>query len=229
MKLGFYVSNNATTLKNILIFSERKKMSWIKKIEFILIDNNINNELRSICKRLNILLIEENLQKISSKSKHMSELLLKISIDYAVDNILIYCDKLLKGEILKKYENKIINFHPSLLPSFKGLYAIDQALDSNAFLFGNTSHLIDDKVDEGIIIMQSILPRKFYKNYNSVLELQIYMSIQIIIWLVEKRIEINNSELSIKGANYNPNYFIPNLEEKELINDFEKKYLREAK
>ena len=56
--------------------------------------------------------------------------------------------------LLNKYPNKIINIHPSLLPSFKGLNAIDQALKYGVKITGLTTHFIDINVDEGKIIDQ---------------------------------------------------------------------------
>lgn len=55
--------------------------------------------------------------------------------------------------IINKYP-KIINIHPSLLPSFKGLAAIKQAYDFNVKVTGITIHYIDHNIDEGKIIFQ---------------------------------------------------------------------------
>ena len=56
--------------------------------------------------------------------------------------------------LLKKYSNKIINIHPSLLPSFKGLNAIDKAIEFGVKITGLTTHYIDSKIDTGKIIDQ---------------------------------------------------------------------------
>ena len=56
--------------------------------------------------------------------------------------------------LLKNYSNKIINIHPSLLPSFKGLNAIDQALDYGVKITGLTTHYVDKTIDGGDIILQ---------------------------------------------------------------------------
>lgn len=56
--------------------------------------------------------------------------------------------------LLKKHSNKIINIHPSLLPSFKGLNAIDQALDYGVKITGLTTHYVDKSIDGGDIILQ---------------------------------------------------------------------------
>ena len=56
--------------------------------------------------------------------------------------------------LLKKHSNKIINIHPSLLPSFKGLDALDQALDYGVKITGITTHFVDKSIDGGGIILQ---------------------------------------------------------------------------
>ncbi len=57
-------------------------------------------------------------------------------------------------ELLSAYEGQIINLHPSLLPSFKGARAIEQALEYGVKLFGATIHYVDASLDGGRIIAQ---------------------------------------------------------------------------
>lgn len=62
--------------------------------------------------------------------------------------------KILPLDIIKKFRNKIINIHPSLLPSFKGLEAQKQAIEFGAKVSGCTVHFVDEGVDSGPIILQ---------------------------------------------------------------------------
>ncbi len=62
--------------------------------------------------------------------------------------------KLLSGFFIKEYPNKIINIHPSLLPSFKGLIGIKDAFTYGAKVTGVTVHFVDEKMDHGPIIAQ---------------------------------------------------------------------------
>ena len=52
----------------------------------------------------------------------------------------------------------IINVHPSLLPKYKGLHAIEQALDSGDDVTGCTVHYVNEELDGGEIILQSEVP-----------------------------------------------------------------------
>ena len=56
--------------------------------------------------------------------------------------------------LLKAYQGRMLNIHPSLLPSFKGAHAIDDAFNFGVKVFGVTVHLIDDTIDGGVILMQ---------------------------------------------------------------------------
>ncbi len=66
--------------------------------------------------------------------------------------------KILSPYIVDMYKLRIINIHPSLLPSFKGLHAQKQALDAGVKISGCTVHFVDNAVDTGPIILQECVP-----------------------------------------------------------------------
>ena len=66
--------------------------------------------------------------------------------------------RVLKGEFLRAFEGHIVNIHPSLLPSFPGLEAWQQALDHGVKVTGCTVHFVDAGVDSGAIIGQQTVP-----------------------------------------------------------------------
>lgn len=192
-KYAFYCSGNASRLfkfyedeSNLsfspnLIFYDGGKIDVYKRLESI---------FPNICCYYNNKDYEQGIQLSTSISKCFLEYLLEYNIDY----VFCFGDKILKGDILRFYKNKIINFHPSLLPSFKGLNAIDKALNSNVKILGNTAHFIDEGVDSGPIIMQSLINRDAYSDYEDVLGLQIDMLKKI--WVL-----LENDELSVEAKN----------------------------
>ncbi len=66
--------------------------------------------------------------------------------------------RVLKGDFLRAFEGRIVNIHPSLLPSFPGLEAWKQALDHGVKVAGCTVHFVDAGVDSGAIIGQQSVP-----------------------------------------------------------------------
>jgi phosphoribosylglycinamide formyltransferase 1 len=66
--------------------------------------------------------------------------------------------RILKGDFLRAFERKVINIHPSLLPSFPGLDAWNQALEYGVKVTGCTVHLVDQGIDSGPILAQETAP-----------------------------------------------------------------------
>ena len=66
--------------------------------------------------------------------------------------------KIVSPVLINPYEGKMMNIHPSLLPSFPGLHAQQQALDWGAKVSGCTVHFVTEGMDEGPIIIQAVVP-----------------------------------------------------------------------
>lgn len=82
---------------------------------------------------------------------HLIDTLKKLDAEWIV---LAGFMRILKGELLRCYENRVVNIHPSLLPSFPGLEAWTQALDYGVKVTGCTVHLVDQGIDTGPIVAQ---------------------------------------------------------------------------
>jgi len=81
--------------------------------------------------------------------------------EYKVDLIcLAGYMRLLSPYFVAKFPNRILNIHPSLLPSFPGLEAQRQALEYGVKFVGCTVHFVDETLDAGPIIIQAVVPVK---------------------------------------------------------------------
>lgn len=66
--------------------------------------------------------------------------------------------RLLSDGFVRTWRDKLINIHPSLLPSFKGLHVHEQAIEAGVRFSGCTVHFVRPAMDEGPIIAQAVVP-----------------------------------------------------------------------
>ncbi|HUV36982.1 MAG TPA: phosphoribosylglycinamide formyltransferase [Patescibacteria group bacterium] len=66
--------------------------------------------------------------------------------------------RIVKGKLLESYGGRMLNIHPALLPSFKGLHGQRQAVEYGVKFSGCTVHFVDAGVDTGPIIVQHVVP-----------------------------------------------------------------------
>ena len=66
--------------------------------------------------------------------------------------------RLVTPVLIDAFPNRMINIHPSLLPSFRGVRAVEQALDAKVKITGCTVHIVRLEVDSGPILLQSAVP-----------------------------------------------------------------------
>ncbi|MFI5039744.1 MAG: phosphoribosylglycinamide formyltransferase [Solirubrobacterales bacterium] len=78
--------------------------------------------------------------------------------------------QLLTGAFLGRFEGRVINVHPALLPAFPGLHAVEQALEYGVKVFGVTVHFVDDGVDTGPVILQRAVELPDARDADDVLE-----------------------------------------------------------
>ncbi|MCF6094484.1 phosphoribosylglycinamide formyltransferase [Microaerobacter geothermalis] len=109
--------------------------------------------------------------------------------------------RLIGDTLLKEFEGRMINIHPSLLPSFAGKDAIGQALQYGVKVTGVTVHFVDQGMDTGPIIAQvpifieenetrESLTEKIHKTEHQLL-------IKVIGWLIQGRIRLNGRLVKI--------------------------------
>ncbi|WP_340819849.1 phosphoribosylglycinamide formyltransferase [Methanolobus sp. WCC4] len=94
-----------------------------------------------------------------SNKQEFEKEILEVLKDNDTDLILLAGYMRLVGkDLISAYRNRIINIHPALLPSFKGLHAQQQAFDYGVKVSGCTVHFVDEGMDTGPIIIQRSVP-----------------------------------------------------------------------
>ena len=66
--------------------------------------------------------------------------------------------RIISPRLINSFPNKIINVHPSLLPKYKGLHAVEQAMESDDKVTGCSVHYVTEELDSGTIIIQGEVP-----------------------------------------------------------------------
>ena len=90
----------------------------------------------------------------------------------------------------------IINVHPSLLPKYKGLHAVEQAIDSGDAVTGCTVHYVNEELDGGEIILQgevSILPDDDIVSLTKAIQRKEYAVLPLAIEYVKHQLQKQNS------------------------------------
>ncbi len=104
--------------------------------------------------------------------------------------------RIVGDDLINSFKNRLINIHPSLLPSFKGVDAIQQAIEKRVTITGCTVHYVQKEVDSGSIIIQAAVPIKEQDNKDS-LKTRIQNMEHIILPIAIAKVA-NNIRTSIK-------------------------------
>ncbi len=153
-----FISGRGSNLRNLFKFS-KKKYSPIKII--LVVTNNKNAKGLNFAKNKNIPFLVNNFKnEIISENK----LIKKIKKNKVELICLAGFMKILTNNFIKKYNQPILNIHPSLLPKYKGLNTHQRVINNNEKFTGSTVHLVNSKLDSGKIILQRKI--KILKNDN---------------------------------------------------------------
>ena len=125
--------------------------------------------------------------------------------------------RLLTDGFVKKWFGKLINIHPALLPSFKGVQAQKDALDYGVKISGCTTHFVDTEMDHGPIILQAAVMVKEKDTEEElkhrILEVEHQILPRTVQLFVENRLEIKGRRVCIKpGSSWKEKYeLLPNV------------------
>ena len=162
LKLCVLASGKGSNLKAII---KAKKTRKIYSKVVLVISNNSASGALNIAKQNRIPAYHLSQKFFKSEAEFVKKflsLLKKFNVDLI---ILAGYMKKISPKVIRKFKNKIINIHPALLPSFggKGMYGIKvhkAVLESGAKISGATVHIVDDKYDNGQIVLQKAVEVK---------------------------------------------------------------------
>ena len=155
LNLGILISGRGSNMLNLVNASQRGLIN--SKIK-IVISNNKNSSGIDKAKRKNIKTKIINQKDYGSK-KDFENALTNTLKNQNVDLVcLAGFMSILSKNFLKDWNRKVINIHPSLLPSFRGKNAVKQALEQRVKTAGCSVHFVDEGIDTGEIISQVIVP-----------------------------------------------------------------------
>ena len=144
MRLGVMCSGNGTNFENIVRTCNRDEV-------VIMIHNK---EKCGAAKRATKLGIPHT--HIKSKRE---DLIIDVMKAWKVDLIVLAgWMRIVSSKLINEFPNRIINLHPSLLPKYKGLHAVEQALENGDSVTGVTVHYVNEELDGGKIILQEEVP-----------------------------------------------------------------------
>ena len=151
LNLGILISGRGSNMLNLVNASQRGLINSKVKI---VISNNKNSSGIDKAKRKNIKTKIINQKDYGSK-KDFENALTNTLKNQNVDLVcLAGFMSILSKKFLKEWHRKVINIHPSLLPSFRGKNAVKQALENRVKTAGCSVHFVDEGIDTGEIISQ---------------------------------------------------------------------------
>jgi len=146
-----------------------------------------------------------------------SNVLIDYFKDESINYFLSFYTKLFSAAFVNYFPNKILNFHPSILPACPGLDGFGDTIRSKSKFIGSTLHFVDKGCDTGLPIIQSSFPYQPHlsieKNRHIVFVQQCKIFIQFIEWVNQDRIVDGN----ILNAKFILTEFSPNLDSVDAL------------
>ena len=144
MRIGVMCSGNGSNFENIVHSCPDHKV-------VVMIHNKIGCGAAKRAQKLGI-------PYCCIKSKNEDDII-KMFEAFRVDIIVLAgWMRIVSSKFIDRFPNRIINIHPSLLPKYKGLNAVEQALDSDDVVTGCTVHYVTEELDSGAVLLQSEVP-----------------------------------------------------------------------
>ncbi|NPA33001.1 MAG: phosphoribosylglycinamide formyltransferase [Aquificae bacterium] len=203
MRLGVLVSGRGSNLQAIV---DAIKAGRLKAQISVVISDNPNAYAIKRCEKEGIECKVVERKDFSSRKefeKELSRILKEKGVELVV---LAGFMRVLSGEFLKNFPDRVINIHPSLIPAFQGLDAQRRAVEFGVKFSGCTVHIVDESVDGGPVIVQAVVPVLPQDTPESlserILKWEHKILPQAIQWFSEGRVKLEGRKVIVEGARY---------------------------
>ncbi|MBU0759133.1 MAG: phosphoribosylglycinamide formyltransferase [Candidatus Omnitrophica bacterium] len=152
MNIAVFCSGNGTNLQAII---DAQKKGFIKADIRLVVSDMAECFAMKRAEKAGIKTFLAEKKNFSSQKDLEAAILKKLKEEKIDLIVLAGYMRLLSPDFIKEYKNKILNIHPSLLPSFKGTRGIKDAFLYGVKITGPTVHFVTEDMDAGPIILQS--------------------------------------------------------------------------
>ena len=155
LNIGVMASGNGSNFEALVKAIQNSELdAYIS----ILVVNNPNCEARRRAQRLGVPCVIHDHREFRSREE-LDEELVKTFTNHAVEGVVMAgWMRIVTPILIDAFPNRLLNIHPSLLPSFRGLDAVGQALNARVPISGCSVHLVTPQVDDGPVLAQAAVP-----------------------------------------------------------------------
>lgn len=155
LKLGIMASGNGSNLEAIASAIAQGQLN--AQIQVLIYNNP---EAKAVARALKwgvptVLLNHREFQRREDLDQQIVQTLRQYEVEWV---IMAGWMRLVTPVLIDAFPDQIINIHPSLLPSFRGVRAVEQAIDAGVKITGCTVHIVCLEVDSGPILLQAAVP-----------------------------------------------------------------------
>jgi phosphoribosylglycinamide formyltransferase 1 len=199
--LGILASGSGSNAEAIMNECETGRLKG-KAIVSVVITNNPDAYVITRANNHNVPVVICSNAGIASREEHDQNIITELRKYYVELVISAGYMRLFSSYFLKQFPKRVMNIHPALLPSFRGIHGYKDAVDYGVKLTGITVHFVDEKMDHGPIILQKVLKVNFEDTEDSVkqrgLKLEHQAFPEAIELYCDGRLEIIGRKVKIK-------------------------------
>ena len=203
MRVAILASGRGSNFQSIIDASENNELPNCE-IKLLIVNKKEAYAIERAKKHnIDYHIIESKNKKREDFDKQIVKVLVKNHIDIIA---LAGFMRILSKAFVKKYKNRIINIHPSLLPSFPGAHAHRDVIKSGAKKSGCTVHFVDEGVDTGPIILQKSVTVDKNDNEETlaakILPLEHLIFPKALHLLTSQKLDVNKGKVTINCDKY---------------------------